>query len=135
MTDNRHATWQHLSEAEYRIAALVGMAAPDAADAAMTQARALLALIWNVITTDAKPEGSPETPQEPARQRHYRITARHLKSVVATYQADTNGAPTRAVADRFNVHHSTAAKWVGRARKEGLLPQTTARFAAKGGVR
>lgn len=60
---------------------------------------------------------------EPAKRKRNRITREHLKSVAEVYrQADTEGAPpTRAVQQAFDTTHSTAAKWVGQARKEGVL--------------
>lgn len=68
-----------------------------------------------------------EPQQSPAGKR-YRITGTHLTDVAAVYaKARENGqGPTRAVADHFEVAHSTAAKWVGQARKNGLLPAWTA---------
>jgi hypothetical protein len=59
--------------------------------------------------------------------KRYRITDALLADVADVYtKARENGrGPTRAVADRFDVAHSTAAKWVGRARKEHLLPRWT----------
>lgn len=53
-----------------------------------------------------------------------RITDAHLAEVVKVYQAADEGGrpPTRAVANAFNTSHSTAARWVGQARKKGMLP-------------
>ncbi len=55
--------------------------------------------------------------------RRNRITDEHLQAVVEVYRtADADGLPpTRTVSDRFEVPHSTAAKWVGHARKRGFL--------------
>lgn len=71
-----------------------------------------------------------EEPPVSERRPRTRITDNHLIAVANVYTDadDAGGAPTRAVADRFDVPHSTAAKWVGRARKQGLLP------AAEGGA-
>lgn len=59
--------------------------------------------------------------------KRYRITRAHLEEVADVYtKARSNGqGPTRAVADHFGVAHSTAAKWVGQARTEDLLPRWT----------
>ncbi|MEH0423161.1 hypothetical protein [Streptomyces sp. B21-083] len=67
-----------------------------------------------------------------AKPRRYKITDRHLKEVVGVYtEAVENGEPpTRAVADRFEVAHSTAAKWVGRARRDGLLEGVAQKWGA-----
>lgn len=59
------------------------------------------------------------------RQRRRRITAEVLIEVARVYLDDATGAPTQAVADHFTVSHSTAAKWVTRARAGGHLPATT----------
>lgn len=57
------------------------------------------------------------------RRKRNRITREHLEKVAEIYrQADADGAPpTRAVQDAFATTHSTAAKWVSQARKEGIL--------------
>lgn len=59
--------------------------------------------------------------------KRYRLTPAHLKSVAAVYldALRSGGGPTLAVADHFGVPHSTAAKWVGRARKQGTLRATS----------
>lgn len=56
------------------------------------------------------------------RKRH-RITEEHLAEVAGIYaDADARGEPpTLTVAGHFGVAHSTAAKWVGKARDIGLL--------------
>lgn len=58
------------------------------------------------------------------RRPRTRITDDHLIDVANVYDAaDAAGqGPTRAVADHFDVPHSTAAKWVGRARQRRFLP-------------
>jgi hypothetical protein len=55
--------------------------------------------------------------------RRNRITDEHLRAVADVYRsAEAHGLPpTRTVADRFTVPHSTAAKWVGHARKRLIL--------------
>lgn len=57
-------------------------------------------------------------------KRRNRITDAHLKAVASEYlAADTLGMPpTKAVAEYFQTSHSTAAKWVGAARRKGYLP-------------
>jgi len=71
---------------------------------------------------------SVEAPAQPvpARRRN-RLTDKHLRAVAEAYcAADRDGLPpTRTVADRFAVPHSTAAKWVGHARKRELLGEAT----------
>lgn len=67
-------------------------------------------------------------PQQARAGRRYRLTDAHLADVADVYtkaRADGQG-PTRAVADHFDVAHSTAAKWVGLARTAELLPPWTA---------
>lgn len=76
---------------------------------------------------------------EPKSERvgkRYRITDTHLADVANMYaKARENGqGPTRAVADHFDVSHSTAAKWVGHARAAGLLPPWTAADMARTAV-
>jgi len=63
----------------------------------------------------------------PSVGKRYRLTRAHLEDVAAVYrEALENGAgPTRAVANHFDVSHSTAAKWVGKARRHGALRSTT----------
>lgn len=60
--------------------------------------------------------------------KRYRITDAHLADVANVYtKARENGhGPTRAVADHFDVSHSTAAKWVGHARQAEFLKPWTA---------
>ncbi len=52
------------------------------------------------------------------------LTNEHFRQVAAIYSSAVK-APTKAVAEAFNVSHSTAAKWVAKARELGLLGQTT----------
>lgn len=66
-------------------------------------------------------EVSPRRLTTEGVRRRRRITSDHLQLVARVY----NGAddkPTQAVQRHFAVSHSTAAKWVGKAREEGLLP-------------
>lgn len=57
-------------------------------------------------------------------QRRRKITPDHLREVAKVYERaqEEDEPPTRAVQHHFDVSHSTAAKWIGSARKEGLLP-------------
>lgn len=60
-------------------------------------------------------------------RRRNRNDARHFEQVSIVYKhAVLNRQhPTQAVQEHFIVSHSTAAKWVNRARELGLLPPTT----------
>jgi hypothetical protein len=65
------------------------------------------------------------------RKRH-RITEKHLKEVVRVYTeaVEAGAPPTKAVAELFGVAHSTAAKWVGTARRKGMLEGVAQRWPA-----
>ncbi|MDQ0792048.1 hypothetical protein [Streptomyces sp. B1I3] len=75
-----------------------------------------------------------ETSTVPAGKR-YRITDEHLRDVVAVYGGarEKGEPPTRAVAAHFDVAHSTAAKWLGHARKRALLNAWTVIDSARAG--
>jgi hypothetical protein len=62
---------------------------------------------------------------EPTHPRRY--AEDHYADVTETYLRAwrRNDPPTRAVAEHFRVPHSTASKWVRKARDLGLLSQTT----------
>lgn len=68
-----------------------------------------------------------------SRRTRHRITEEHLKEVVRIYsEASERGeAPTRTVAEVFDVAHSTAAKWVGTARRNGLLEGVSQKWGTK----
>jgi hypothetical protein len=66
-----------------------------------------------------------KTIAESGGPKYRTVSPKHLERVAQTYRADVTGAPTRAVAEAFGVPHSTAARWVLRARKAGQLPPTT----------
>lgn len=91
-------------------------------------------------TPTATPE--PERPQEghaeddegvsgairtaastPTRRARNRVTDALLAEVVKVYRDawDSGGPPTKAVAEYFDRPHSTAARWVGEARRRGML--------------
>lgn len=57
-------------------------------------------------------------------QRRRKITPEHLQEVAKIYTAAqaSDDPPTQTVKVHFAVSHSTAAKWVGAARKAGYLP-------------
>jgi hypothetical protein len=69
-------------------------------------------------------EGAVGQPIEPGVQRRRKITRAHLEEVAKIYNEahENDEPPTRAVQHHFGVSHSTAAKWVGAARRNGLLP-------------
>jgi hypothetical protein len=56
-------------------------------------------------------------------QQRRRMTRRHLRQVSEVYRAALaeGEAPTIAVREHFRVSHSTAARWVGEARRAGEL--------------
>lgn len=59
----------------------------------------------------------------PLGRRRNRVTRQLLEEVAGIYRkaSDVGEPPTQAVASWFGRPHSTAAKWVARARKEGLI--------------
>lgn len=69
-------------------------------------------------------ESIPGQPLEPGVQRRRKITPAHLEEVAKVYNEaqKSDEPPTRAVQHHFSVSHSTAAKWVGAARRGGHLP-------------
>ncbi|MET9411308.1 hypothetical protein ABZX90_37025 [Streptomyces sp. NPDC002935] len=73
-----------------------------------------------------RPEGERSADQtaEVGVQRRRKITPEHLEEVAKIYNhaQSEDEPPTRAVQNHFGVSHSTAAKWVGSARRIGLLP-------------
>ncbi|MEV7240420.1 hypothetical protein AB0N92_04040 [Streptomyces sp. NPDC093248] len=73
--------------------------------------------------SDERPKVPPTREQPAAKRKRFKITEQHLKEVARIYrQAVYHGEPpTMAVADAFEVAHSTAAKWVGAARRDGHL--------------
>lgn len=62
------------------------------------------------------------------RKKRTRITDEFLREVTNVYRMAENSElpPTREVANYFKSPHSTAAKWVAAARKNGLLPPAAA---------
>jgi hypothetical protein len=63
-------------------------------------------------------------PSRAGGNKRYKITEQHLKEVARVYSeaVERGEPPTREVAEVFEVAHSTAAKWVGTARRKDLLP-------------
>ncbi|MCU1451928.1 MAG: hypothetical protein JWN46_74 [Acidimicrobiales bacterium] len=60
------------------------------------------------------------------RARRRSLTDDLLQQVSSTYrEAAADGAPTRAVSEKYSVAHSTAARWIAEARKRGFLTHTT----------
>jgi hypothetical protein len=59
----------------------------------------------------------------PMAQRRNRITPKHLEEVASVYREAWRAGehPTIAVQKHFGVSHSTAARWVGQARRKGKL--------------
>lgn len=54
-----------------------------------------------------------------------KVNRAFLERIAEVYRAHVNSKPTQAVAEAFLISHSTAAEYVRRARREGLLPPTT----------
>lgn len=75
----------------------------------------------------------PDASRKEGRKRH-RITRKHLEEVASVYlgAANQGNPPTMAVAEHFDVAHSTAAKWVGKARASGILEPIPEREKARG---
>ncbi|MEU9405078.1 hypothetical protein AB0E08_05120 [Streptomyces sp. NPDC048281] len=65
--------------------------------------------------------------------KRYKITDSHLREVARIYtEAVEEGVPpTREVANMFDVAHSTAAKWVGKARSGGLLEGVAQKWGSR----
>lgn len=78
-----------------------------------------------MLPMGAATEGLQGTARQALGRRRRRVTRQMLEQVAATYRAaiDT-GAPTQTVAEVFQVSHSTAARYVAKARDEGLLGET-----------
>jgi hypothetical protein len=51
-----------------------------------------------------------------------RLTEADLRRIAEIYTRDATGAPTRAVAEAFDVKHRTAVLYVHKARHAGLIP-------------
>ncbi|MEU5094913.1 hypothetical protein [Streptomyces sp. NPDC020996] len=68
-------------------------------------------------------QAAASLPIDRVKRKRNRITKEHLEAVAEVYRnADAAGAPpTRAVQEVFGTTHSTAAKWVAQARKQGIL--------------
>lgn len=59
----------------------------------------------------------------PLKRRRNRVTSDHLAEVAQVYREAwaAGEPPTKAVAEHFSTSHSTAARWVGKARGADLL--------------
>lgn len=60
----------------------------------------------------------------PSKRKRVRLTDDFLRNVARIYAVAENSGlpPTREVANHFRAPHSTAAKWVGSARRKEFLP-------------
>lgn len=89
---------------------------PEARAAAGEAIRALPRRDLDNATTDR--------PLDAGIQRRRKLTPEHLKEVAQIYSTAQahDEPPTRSVQHHFGVSHSTAAKWVGAARRATLLP-------------
>lgn len=83
-------------------------------------------------------ESAPDEVYESVRQlttprRRRRVTDELLREVAAAYRENVDtGAPTKAVAEKLTVSHSTAARYVAQARDRGFLGRTRAGLAGEG---
>lgn len=117
MTDYRDEAERHLAMAAYRLTEHPGDMRIAEVAAWIGQGYATLALL------DAR---QPAEPDYELVTRRHRLTPQHLGAVAAVYRAARKEGlgPTTAVSHHFEVPHSTAAKWVALARKQGHLPAT-----------
>jgi hypothetical protein len=103
---------------EVRHSGIVGVRIEDALDQA----------IKNLLLGDRDKPGAVRTAvreSEAARSsRRVVITEALLGEVSEVYRSHIGHKPTQAVADHFGKSHRTAALYVDRARKAGLLPET-----------
>lgn len=78
---------------------------------------------WQAQLASGAEENATRAVETPVQRKRHRITREQLEVVAKIYrQADAMGAPpTRAVQEAYQTTHSTAAKWVARARVEGVL--------------
>lgn len=119
-TDHRAEAEKHLANAARHLTEHPGDMRIAEVSAAIGQGYAILALL------DARQDARIDHAADVARR--FRITDRHLAQVADVYKRAAAGGqgPTRAVANYFDVAHSTAAKWAGHARSRGFLPATVA---------
>ncbi|UXA04418.1 hypothetical protein KXD96_15415 [Mycobacterium sp. SMC-2] len=90
--------------------------------------------ILNECNVYIGPDGIPSRPGSrdslkeigAARVQRRKISPTLLKEVANAYRSNVTKAPTRAVADSFDVPYRTAARWVELCRSDefGLLPKT-----------
>jgi len=77
---------------------------------------------WEILARET--DSSPFLVKPARNQRRASTDTEHFTKVAGVYRATTT-APTKAVAEHFHVSHSTATKWVARARALGLLGPTS----------
>lgn len=80
---------------------------------------------WMAGFADQQELWSPEAQDRPRGSRD--LGDSHYRDVAATYReaVKAGAAPTAAVAERFTLSKSAAAKQVARARERGFLPKTS----------
>jgi hypothetical protein len=91
----------------------------DVADETLTSGEAPRDDVWETSMAQTLRDAF-HTPISRSRKR---LTDSHLAKVAEAYRAAWKAGtpPTKAVAQSFTVSHSTAARWVGAARKAGHL--------------
>jgi hypothetical protein len=98
---------------------------------------ALMALVSNLTEKALEASGRPHDEERaaivgeairrahrtPIARRRDRITSEHLANVASVYREAWKAGehPTKAVESHFEVSHSTAARWVGQARRRDHL--------------
>lgn len=87
------------------------------------QALMMLAADESDRTSDGISKAIRTAHETPTRRARNRVTDALLKEVVQVYREawESGGPPTKTVAEHFGRPHSTAARWVGEARRRGLL--------------
>lgn len=127
------ATWTRL--AIVKMALFIATADPDkleeegrqfareVGDSSIGANWADMARSWGLQLRDDADANVEHAKTHPVRRKRNRITREHLEEVAGVYRkADAAGEPpTRAVQSRWSTTHSTAAKWVSKAREEGIL--------------
>jgi hypothetical protein len=95
-------------------------AALDALGSGATSAD-LEGVLNNLVSDLSRALNSTEMPC--GQQRRRRMTPRHLGEVADVYRRAMVDElpPTQAVAEHFGVPHTSAARWVNRARRDNFL--------------
>ena len=79
--------------------------------------------------------GDFDETMELARPRAASTSDEHLRDVADVYMKAPE-KPTRAVEEAFGpISHSTAARWVGKARERGFIPKARGRTSARKGTK